>query len=459
METTTYNTSDCCGETQPTNPKTDLFPRKKKRDAYGMFGIKNPIVDEVADTQELKRFFKRWPYVPYAGTTNESGHRLLVWYQMLAKLSATHGACIAKKIEWAFGGKAMFERSVDSDWQTSEDARPMSTAEEIAYRDALKEFFVFEGGVGKLHMDAGRSLEENGNAFLEMTYAETLGVGRVSVKWHKTANCMYLNTEAGEARVVAISPVWSEKYIEKKPPRLVPLFPNFGRSADGSLKTMFHLKTGENSWYGRPESQNSDIYKYREVQDGLYLVRQAGANFTGQLIIEVEDDDSPAIEEENAKKAGFDSFAERFEQNYTNKSDDPQSVLVTARPFGSRPMFVFQVAPNTNENWYKVTGEIAEQKIVRSHKCTLRFMSFDVSNGFSTDAFLSDYVINMEPTINALRERVTNMTNQIVTEGWKLLGKEQFAQYAITFAPPIKTAVSEYKNRNATAQNGIDNPV
>ncbi|TXH43968.1 MAG: hypothetical protein E6Q97_33370, partial [Desulfurellales bacterium] len=149
----------------PTNPKTDLFPRKKKRDAYGMFGIKNPIVDEVADTGELKKFFKRWPYVPYAGATGESGHSLLAWYQMLAKLSPTHGACIAKKIEWCFGGKAIFERAVDPEWQVDGETSPMSISEQTAFRGALKEFFVFEGGIGKLHMDAGRSLEENGNAF------------------------------------------------------------------------------------------------------------------------------------------------------------------------------------------------------------------------------------------------------------------------------------------------------
>jgi len=424
-----------------------------------MFGIKNPIVDEVADTGELKKFFKRWPYVPYAGTTGESGHSLLAWYQMLAKLSPTHGACIAKKIEWCFGGKAIFERAVDPEWQVDGETSPMSLSEQTAFRDALKEFFFFEGGFGKLHMDAGRSLEENGNAFFEVTFSETLGVGRVNVKWQKTMNCLYVNTAAGEAKVVAISPIWSEKYLEKKPPRMVPLFPNYVRSDDGSLKTMFHLKTGENDWYGRPESQNSDVYKYREVQDGLYLVRQAGANFTGQMIIEVEDDDDQAIEQENAQKAGFEGFADRFEKNFTNKADDPQSVLVTARPFGSRPMFVFQVRPNTNENWYKVTGEIAEQKITRSHKCTLRFMSFDVSNGLGTDAFLSDYVLNMEPTINALRGRVTNMVNQIVSEGWKLLGKEELAQYSITFAAPIQSAVAEYKNRNAQTQNGTDNAI
>ncbi len=212
---------------------------------------------------------------------------------------------------------------------------------------------------------------------------------------------------------------------------------------------MFHLKNGDNSWYGRPESAGADLYKYREVQDAMYLVKQAGANFTGQLIIEVEDDDpeyAAAIEDESAKHVGFAGFADRFEQNYTQKADDPQSVLVTARPYGSKPMFVFQVSPNTNQDWYKVTGEIAEQKITRAHGCTPRFMGFEVANGFSQDVFVSDYVMNMEPVINSLRDEITGISNDALSVAWlELLNKPEMNEISISFMPPIQMAIEQYK--------------
>ena len=309
----------------------------------------------------------------------------------------------------------------------------------------------FEGGINKFFRCIGYDYEATGNAWVEMTYAETMGVGHVHLKAHRVTHCLYVKTKPGEMRIVAISPVWDEAYLNKNEPRYVPSYPNFVTDDDGREKTIFHLKNGDNSWYGRPTSEGADLYKYRELQDAIYLIKQAGANFTGQLIIEVEDDDpdtNAAIEDEKAQDAGFGSFADRFEQNYTAKSDDPQSVLVTARPFGSRPMFVFQVKPNTSENFYKVTGEIAQHKILINHGLTPRFMGFEVANGFSNDAFLDDYIMNVEPVINELRDTLTRFVNNQATVAWvELLNQPDINQFGLTFAAPIQAAIDDYRNR------------
>lgn len=452
--------ADCCPETEPTNPKKDLFRRRRRPAVLELNRIENPIPGEVSDSDEIQNFFKRWNFVPFAGTTRESGQALLIWYLMLAQLSPTHSACISKKIKYAVGGKATFSRSVDPEWETGEEIEPLSTADKVRYREAINQFIEFEGGVVKFHRRTGWSFEATGNAWVEMTYSETLGVGRVYLKVHRVTHCLYVNTEPGEARIVGISPKWDEQYLKKHEPRYVTLFPAFTSQPNGDLKTVFHLKNGDNDWYGRPESKGSDLYKYREVQDAIYLVRQSAANFTGQLIIEVEDDDpefAEAVEDEKAGKVGFNGFAERFEANYTQKSDDPQSVLVTARPYGSKPMFVFQIAPNTNQEWYKVTGEQAEQKIMRSHGCTPRFMGFEVAGGFSQDVFVSDYVLNMEPIINELRDELTRFTNDQMAVAWsQLLKTEEWAEFSVTFSPPIQSAVEQYKSKlNAPAQAAV----
>jgi len=440
---------ECCGDTAATNPKKEVFRRHRKPTGLQLYAVANPIPDEVRDTDELQKMFTKWKFVPYAGTSSYSGQMLLVWYLMLAQLSPTHNACINKKLKYAVGRKGAFVRSEDPDWHTGEETQALTTGEATKYRDAIKMFFEFSGGVVKFHRSLGWAYEATGNAYIEMVYAETLGEGRVFLKAHKVTHCLYLATEPGEMRIMAISPIWEEKYLKKHEPRYVPLYPNFVKDEDGNLRTMFHLKNG-GEWYGRPESQGADLYKYQEVQSAMYQIKQAGANFTGQMIIEVEDDDpetNGALEDSNAQKVGFNGFQERFEQNYTNKADDPQAVLVTARPYGSRPMFVFQVSPNTNQEWFKVVGEIAEQKIMQAHGCTPRFMGKEVAGGFSQDVFVSDYVINMEPVINELRDELTRFSNSAISAAWlELLNKPDLNGISITFLPPIQSALDEFRN-------------
>lgn len=441
--------SDCC-ESPVTNPKKDLKARHHRNTRVQLLGLKNPMPEELEDVSDLRNLFLDLNLVPYAGTTDWSGDSLLSLYLMLAQLSPTHNACISKKITYAVGGKATVTGEWDPDWDVGEaNEIQMSTAQKAEYRDAVKEFFDFKGNIRTFHQRAAWSYEAVGDAWAEMSYAETLGVGRVNVRNHRCTHCKYVNGKPGEMDIVAISPVWDAAYLKKNPARLVPIYPMFTRGEDGVLRTMFHLKNGDNRWYGRPESRGSDLYKYREVQDAIYLIKQASANFTGQLLIELEDDDPQfALDEDEAEEAGYPDLAERFEDNYTQKSDQPQAVVVSARPYGGRPMFVFQLAPNTAQEWYKVTGELAEQKIVRSHGVNLRFMSFDVAAGFSTETYISDYLINAEPAINKLRDDITGWSNAILTAGWKLLNKENlWNKRSVTFMPPIQGLIEEYRKK------------
>lgn len=438
---------NCCGDTEPTNPKTDIFTRKTKK-ADHFFGLRNPIPDEVKDSHELKNIFKSWNLVPYAGNTANSGHSLLAWYLMLAKLSPTNAAAITKKIKFAVGGKAGVVRATDPDYSTGEEISPVSTQEAKAFIDTLKEYVSFNGGVSRFHRAIGWQYESTGNSFMELTLATVNGQTRAALKAHKTTHCLYVNTKNDPAKVVAISPVWTDKYLDKNPPRLVPIYPLFTTDDDGNLRTMFHLKNGENDWYGRPSSEGADIYKYREVQDAIYQVRASATNFTGQLVIEVEDDDpqfAPVVDDKDAQYAGSDSFVDRFEKNFTQQADNPQSVVIASRPFGSRPMFVFQVAPNTKESWFKVTGEIAEMKIIRAHNITPRFLGLDVSSGFSTDVYISDYVLNVQPIIEELHNEIMSFSNMALTAIWDAIGRNDLNQFSLRFTPPIQSTIDEFK--------------
>lgn len=441
------NPNNCCEETEPTNAKRDVFPRRMAQRVNHLFRLNNPIPDEIRDSTELKKVFSNWNFVPYAGGTKYTGHSLLMWYQMLAKMSPTNAAAITKKIKFAVGGKARVIRSVDPEFEIGEELEPMQPGEAGLYVAALKQFIEFEGGISKFSGRVGYQYESNGNSFVEMSFASVMGQGRVSFRPHRTLNCMYLNTKPGDNRAVAISPVWEDAYLNKNPPRVVPLFPVFTRDG-GVLRTMFHLKHGDNPWYGRPPSEGADIYKYREMQDGVYQVRASASDFTGQLILEVEDDNpqfAPAIDDKQAINTNGKKFVNQLEQNFTNKGDDPQSIYFASRPYGSKQMFVFQISPNTKETWYKITGEIAENKILRAHSITPRFLGFDVSNGFATDVYISDYILNVQPVIAELHAELMDFINAMVTQAWNLVGQTDWNVYSLAFAPPIQSAIDDFK--------------
>ena len=456
------NSLNGCCDDAPTQVKPPFDELKGRRKTKGLklFELENPIPGELTDTKELQKVFDEFKLVPFATRDKRTGHALLYWYLMLAQLSPMNAACIEKIKKYVVGSRSFIQRSEDPEFDTGEEKQTATTAESTRYKEALGEFVTFQGGIRKFHQNLMWSYDATGNAYVEASYSVVNGQIRFNLKYRKTTEVLYVATLPGEMRQVAISKVWRQDYLKKHPPAIVPLAPNWSEGEDGVFRTIFHLKAGQNDWYGRPESEGADLYKYREVQDSVYVIRQSAGNFVGQLIIEVEDDDptnNPAVNDEDAKRAGFDSFVDRMEENYTNKGDDPSSVIITARPAGGRPMFVFQIKPNTNENWYKVTGEMSEQRILRAHGLTLRFMGFDASTGFSSDTFIADYVMNVEPVLNEKRNTLMTFTNGILTTIWEIVGRTELNDFSLNFKSPISSQIEQFKTQTQNGSANTDN--
>ena len=456
------NSNGCCDEspTQVKPPFDELRGRRKTK-GLRLFELENPIPAELTDVSDIQKMFDEWRLVPFATKDKKTGHALLYWYLMLAQLSPMNAACIEKVKKYVVGSKAIVQRSENPEYETGAETRPVTTVEAARYIDTLSELVTFEGGVRKFHQNLQWSYEATGNAWVEASWSEVNGQIRFNLKYRKTTEVLYQATKPGEMKIAAVSPVWRYDYLKKNPPAYIPLAPNVFQDENGVSRMMFHLKAGQNAWYGRPESEGADLYKYREVQDSVYVIRQSAGNFVGQLIIEVKDDDptnNPAINDKEAKEAGFDSFVSRMEENYTNKGEDPSSVIITARPVGGRPMFVFQIKPNTNENWYKVTGEMSEQRILRAYGLTLRFMGFDVSTGFSSDTYIADYVMNVEPVLNEKRGTLMAFTNEILTMIWQIAGREDLNEFSLNFKSPIASQIEQFKTmQQANGAPNIDN--
>ena len=445
--------SDCFGDNLPTNPKTDLWQRGFATRPMSLFSIEQPILTESNDTVELSDFFKKWPFVPYAGTSFHSSHTVLDFYAMLQKLSPTHGACINKKTTYSTGGRVKIVRSLDPVWSIFDEVTDLPLADKIAYRDSVNKFFVFKGGLQALCKNVSDKYQAFGESYVELSYSIVEGETRISIKSHNERHVLPGKTDTSYP-IYGVSEIWSDEHLRKYPPRLISGYPEFTQDVTGVMSTMFFLKDGIGGHHGRPSSENSDIYKYREVQDSIYLTKQSAGNFSGQLIIEVEDGEaSDAIDNSGAQAAGFSDFSAQFQENFTMKSNQPQSVLLVSRPPGAKEMFVFQVAPNTSQEWYHVTGLDAINHITTSHGVTPRFLGKESANGFSENAYLMDYLTNVEPTVNALREVVMDFVNSIINAGWDILSMQEMQENSITFDNPIQSMIDAYNVQQTGAVN------
>lgn len=426
-----------------------------------MTKLQNPIPSEVADSDELKKVFAQYDLVPYAGTTLNSGDTLLWWYIALSKLSPTWGTCINKIGHYAFGTRMKLEYTKDPNFDTGMDVKPVSPADSTRYFTEFGSIFnKYQGGTwADWFKLIQHSRKTTGNVFVELTFAEVNGQYSATVRFHPTVNCKYKNTVPGTPKIVAVSPCWDLEYLNRKPPALIPKYPQWVEQ-NGVRRTMFHLKNGTNEWYGRPESDFTDMSKYQEAQNSMYLIIQAQNQYVGSLILEAEDGAGAGeafIDDDGARKAGYESFIDQFEKNHTMKGDDPSAFMVFARPIGSRPMFVFQVQPNTNENWHKIMGEIKRDEIMRGEGCTPSFLGIQTSTGFQSEPFVDDYVFNMEPVIYNNRETETNFINGIISEVWKLTNRTELDQFSVTFGSPIDMQLAEYKQRKQVTTNPISN--
>lgn len=438
--------TDACCDESTVGPVGD--PRKvpARPRQFRLFDIVDPIPAEIYDSRELNDLFTEWPFVPFASYEHTTGHSLLTWYIMLANLSATNAAAIGKKSTYALGGMATAIYAEDILFDTGEGEREATVSDKVAYREMLKEIEFAPGDLHRLARLCSWSYQGTGNLWLMVSTSTVNGETRSKVEYKAPTNVLYVRTENNEPSVVAVSPMWTKQYLDKYPPMIVPVYP---LSADdgGVIRTMIHVKAGSNSYYGRPEAEAAAPSMYSEVQNVLFRIRQAGSDFTPRMVMEVEagEDGEDPLADPGINKT-FKNFADSFENSYTQKSSDPKSVLITSRPHGSSPMLVQSIPSQSNQYYFRVMSEINRDDIMRNQNVTQRFMSLDVSGGFSTEVYISDYIINMEPVLNRLRRTVCNAINKAITQHLQISGNMALNELSLTFKSPIASTVETYRN-------------
>lgn len=414
------------------NPISKDFAKKVAKGGkkgFRMFqDILNPIPAEITDPKEIAETFLNYPFIPYAQTDHNSQYGLLIWLNSMRHLSPTHGACITSLHSYALGQPLDLIKVINPSFRLTEE---ISKTNKIAFMDYLTEVLVLqhETTLKDIASQSFLNLKDNGNSFVELRMSKEFGVESMSLTNHPTEHVCYVRpTNKYAPRFVGISHRWDAPYLLENTPIILPVYPNYTEN-DGVVSTMIHVKNPTTNLYGRPEWLSAFMSVYREFQDANYLIKQTANNFMGQALIEFEEaqvNDSSILDDDDAKDAGYENAAERFEANFMAKSEDPQSVILVSRPFGAKEAFVFQFKPNTSENFYKVMSELEEIDIVRAHQWSKRFLGENQTQGFSKDVFVDELKVKEVAVLPQLRELALKPINIAQQFAMKFFGKTQF---------------------------------
>lgn len=445
------NTSEeCC------DPKVEKLRQTGKHTSGGnnlsrMFSFKdiaNPIPDEIRDPESYKKTFGKNAFIPYAGTDSGTAHSLLKWLNSMKYLSPTHGACVESIKTYTLGALLDIVRvpslSFDVGYGFGKPQKAMTEVDPeegltIKQKEAFSKFLMeevsygYHGNPRALMESCYDSNDDNGNYWLELKMVDVNGQKKSSLHYHPAETVCYLATKPNGPRICGVSTSWESGHLANNPARQVPVYPAM-RVRDGVTTTMIHVKQGNYIWYGRPTWMSAFMYVYREFQDANYLIKQAANNFVGQVLIEVEESQvamGGPFSEGSAKEAGFDNVAHRMKQNFTASAEDPMTMMLISRPHGAKPAFVHQFKPNTNEQFYKVSSEIAELKIIRAHQWSKRFLGENQTQGFSANVFIDELKVKEAAMLNAKRLKCAEGINIALKLIVDFHGKEEFKDFGV----------------------------
>lgn len=427
------------------NPKLHRKNAQPKKMSFDFASVVSPINAEIKDPKEILDTFKRWPLVPYAGNARYSTQGLLFFVNSARFISPTLGATHESIRSYVFEQKLRVTNKQDPDFNLEQEAQEITPERKMEFLRYLREKLVLAEDTSYTQMGENwyDSLKDNGNYFIELVHSETAGVKTTTVHYHPTANCCYWATLPTQPSCIAISPSWDINYLDKNPPKLLPLYPNYKKEGTKEVyRTIIHVKNGNFKYYGRPDWIAAWQSVYREYQDDDYMVKMASNQFTGQVFIELEDDDienDEAFSDDEAVDAGFDGVVDRIEQNFTAKGDDPQTILVTSRPFGAKNAFIYQFKPVTDSKFLNSNATRARQRIIENTQWSERLLGNAVSEGFQSDAFESELKAKDRSVLKRYRGKIDYGWNVIIKEMLIFNDNKEFEDLSLSItAPPAQ---------------------
>ena len=419
------------------NPMTYGLQKKGDNTMQTNLLRRDPILEECTDGKDLTNLFKNYPILPFAGTNDASGHSLLKFLYALHRNSPTDSACVNMICDYVIGDGVVIER-INDEFIDDGEMEVISNEQKNRFKEVIG-LGRIEGNILGLSRKLLSELKVVGNAYLILSLIETNGQRTYEIKAVSQDQAFYMVDKETKKTTdyIAISPKWDEDYLKLNTPLVLRKYPYFVETQKGVLTTIFHTKQGGNI-YGRPDSMAATTYKYREFQDADYLIKQTDSAWVGDLIIEVEGGDP-----ENDSELGN---AQKMENAFTNKSENPLSFLYMERPKGATPMEVYQVKPNTNEKFYEVAGKMSAQMIIKTHGWSERLLGEAAPSGLSGNSYIDELKTKI-PLINNLRKRILFDLNLAIENVMKFMAPEMVG-IGINFYSNVLDNIEEQTNEN-----------
>lgn len=457
------NDKDCCkedGQVYDGNPIADRNRRSrslKKRSRY--FGVDNPLPKQIKDSKDVQKFFRQFPFVPYAGWDRVTAHSLLQKFIDYKDISVTTGAVIEKIKTYSFGAKIEFVKSFFDEFDLGEEAtEEISKETKLLFAQFISSNIVIESSYNELAENITECLQLTGSAYIEVIHTETAGQKLTRLKLHDVSECLYLATNEGEQKIIGISKRWSAGYLKRYPPVLIPVFDgtesSYKEFKDGTRRTMIHKKNGFYPWYGRPASHSCIIDQYNEVQIRTFTSKQASTAFLGNTIIEVEESDKNNTFINNArdKEAGFDSTADRFEHNFTNKGDNPSPLIITSRDYGAGGMTVHSIPPMTDAKYLKSIMEVSKENICMAFDWSQALLKEDSISGFNSSMHKDLLEVKSATKILKVQNDASDPINMAIKEAVKFQEENELLGIALKFKSPIQKIIEQKVEENQASE-------
>ena len=424
------------------NPKMGLGPRRKGTRVWELGELKNPIPDEIDDPSEVQTVFSTLRLVPYAGTVEQSGDKLLDFYIKMSELASTQAACRESIKKYSFG-KIDIVRRTNPDFDLEQETEVDLPTKQGFINDVLNNIDLDGSTWSELACNLYDDGKKSGNNWMMLTKVETAGQRTASLKWVKVQHVKFVLPQSpDDPRMVAISPLWTQQYLRDNQPDIVPVFPLVSDEGDGVFRTMIQWKNGPFLWYGRPDSVGSILQQYRLFQDDMYQIKSSANEYTGRTIMETEDDD-PAETERRAQRAGFENEAHRMEENFTNQGQGSLSFTHMVRPFGAKAMAIHQLQPNTNENWFSLMGERADKIIIMANQWSAKLLFDDTASGLSNNIII-DALRSKLPIVKFNQTTAESPINTVLVDVVEWLGLEgQYLNLGIDIKSPWDTILQD----------------
>jgi hypothetical protein len=398
----------------------------------GLFeAIADPIAQEVRNAEHERMYLYQYPVVPFM----ERGDVTFNLLTKLCKLSVSNGAIINAVTEFVLGGQLEVRRKKVEGFARLPGELPVSTEEVVAYTSWLSSW-INPGALLKVMRQAFDNWMRYGNAYIEVVLSSVAGERHAKIYSHDADRCLYLATLSGMDRVLLVSPYWYRHTNYGDEPVAVPLYPNFSESADGTRRTMLHIKNDVSGreWYGEPIYLPALYYIYNEIQLGQYSSEAYASDFTGKVFMETYEGygggdgaeppaENPNFDADGNYVAGPKGFYDQMLRFFTNRGSKKRSFIHRDAPADGKTTFVHEFKKNTDHEYHTATSRTAEGKVLQAHNWHPALMGISTPGKLGpSQEFKEAYLAKFKTVIKPRQELLADPINKALRIAAEWLG-------------------------------------